>query len=78
MKGSALLFSADKEVIERADCWAGAKAEAELARRAAVRVASFIMVKEWKRCVAIKDFHTVVFETVERVRTTSTCVNMTS
>jgi hypothetical protein len=49
MKGSALLFSADKEVIERADCWAGAKAEAELARRATVRVASFIMVIEWNR-----------------------------
>jgi hypothetical protein len=73
MKGSALLFSADKEVMERADCWAGAKAEAELARRAAVRVASFIMVKEWNRLVADQRFSHTVFAIPLRVRTFSSC-----
>jgi len=42
MKGSDLLLSALREVTARPDCWAGAKADAEPARRA--RVAIFIMV----------------------------------
>jgi hypothetical protein len=80
MKGSAWLFSACKEVMERPDCWAGAKAEAELARRATVRVASFIMVKE---CIADEDLQIAgqrFFDAIAlplRVRT-STCGYVTS
>ena len=44
MKGRDLLFSAFKETTERADCWAGAKAEADAERRAATRAAYFIIV----------------------------------
>ena len=43
MKGSDLLFSAFKDVTARADCCAGAKAEADAARREAT-AANFIMV----------------------------------
>jgi hypothetical protein len=53
MKGSDWLFSACKEVMARPDCWAGAKAEAEPARRAAVRVASFIIVKRVKSLASV-------------------------
>lgn len=42
MKGRDLLRSAFNDVTERADCWLGAKAEAE-ARRAAAAT-NFIMV----------------------------------
>jgi hypothetical protein len=62
MKGRDWLFSADKVVMARPDCWAGAKAEAEPARRAAERVASFIIVKSvrgrWGLCQeGVKDFN---------------------
>lgn len=60
MKGSALLFSACKVVMARPDCWAGAKAEAELARRAAVRDASFIIVRSIIGILQVKDFSTFV------------------
>lgn len=43
MKGRALLRSAFRDMTERVDCWAGAKAEAD-AENTATRVASFIMV----------------------------------
>lgn len=42
MKGRALLRSAFKAVTEEADCWVGAKAEAEARRVAAAT--NFIMV----------------------------------
>jgi hypothetical protein len=51
MKGRALLRSAFKATLERADCWAGAKAEAD-ARRAA-RTVYFIIVFQVKNRVAI-------------------------
>ena len=44
MKGRDLLRSAFKEVAARPGCWAGAKAAADPARRAAERAANFIMV----------------------------------
>jgi hypothetical protein len=43
MKGRDLLRSAFRETTDRADCWAGAKAEAD-AENTATIVASFIMV----------------------------------
>jgi hypothetical protein len=43
MKGRDLLASPFNKVTERADCWAGAKAEADEARRAAT-AANFIIV----------------------------------
>jgi hypothetical protein len=45
MKGRALDISAFRDVTERLLCWAGAKAEAEPARRAAENRANF-MVKD--------------------------------
>ena len=50
MKGSDLLRSAFKDVAAREDCCAGAKAEADAARRVAT-AANFIMVLTWLKCV---------------------------
>ncbi len=54
MKGRDLLRSAFKDVTERADCWLGAKAEAE-ARRAAAAT-NFIMVSSIEYA-SFKQFH---------------------
>ena len=43
MKGRDLDISAFKEVTARLPCWAGAKAEAEPARRAAEKRANFMV-----------------------------------
>jgi hypothetical protein len=43
MKGRDLLRSAFRETTERADCWEGAKAEAD-ADKSAIMAADFIMV----------------------------------
>lgn len=48
MKGSDVLFSAFKEVTARPDCIAGAKAEAEPARIAAVKAVNFMAgLSQW-------------------------------
>jgi hypothetical protein len=52
MNGRDLDISAFKEVVARMPCWEGAKAQAEPARKAAEKMANFMVGEIKKLCTA--------------------------